>query len=103
MLKTRKTGKTEPKAELPQITNATAEFEEALNVVLKYVEDVLADKVAPDNSIGRNLLKLVQAVPKMSQDELDTMMSANIKVSFLSFDGIYSMLLFTEFYLINLN
>jgi len=80
LLKTRKTGKTEPKAELPQITDSTAEFEESLNVVLKYVEDVLSDKVAPDNTIGRNLLKLVQAVPKMSQDELDTMMSANIKV-----------------------
>lgn len=80
LVKTRITGKVEPKQELPQITDATSELEESINYVLKYVEDVLADKVAPDNSIGRNLLKLVQAVPKMSKEELDNMMSSNIKV-----------------------
>jgi len=79
LVKTRMTGKTEPKAELPQVAEATADLEEGLNVVLKYVEDVLNDKIAPDNSIGRNLLKLVQAVPNMSRDDLDNMLSANIK------------------------
>jgi len=79
LVKTRKTGKVEPKPELPQIGEATAEIEEAINGVLAYVEDVLEEKIAPDNSIARNLLKLVQAVPKMSQEELDNMMSTNIK------------------------
>lgn len=81
LVKTRATGKVEPKSELPQIADATTEFEEAIGLVLEYVEDVLADRVTPDNSIGRNLLKLVQAVPNMSRDELDNMMSANVKVS----------------------
>jgi len=79
LVKTRKTGKVEPKPELPQIGEATGEIEEAINVVLAYVDDVLDDKIAPDNSIARNLLKLVQAVPKMSQEELDNMMSTNVK------------------------
>ncbi|XP_021964056.1 eukaryotic translation initiation factor 3 subunit F-1 [Folsomia candida] len=79
LVKTRMTGKVEPKAELPQITDATTEFEDAITLVLSYVEDVLSDKVTPDNSVGRNLLKLVQAVPKMSREDLDNMMSANIK------------------------
>jgi len=79
LVKTRMTGKVEPKAELPQITDATSEFEDAISLVMNYVEDVLADKVTPDNSIGRNLLKLVQAVPNMSQEDLDHMMSSNIK------------------------
>jgi len=79
LVKTRQTGKVEPKAELPQIGEATVEIEKAIGIVLAYVEDVLDDKIAPDNSIARNLLKLVQAVPKMSQEELDNMMSTNIK------------------------
>jgi hypothetical protein len=79
LVKTRVSGKVEPKAELPQIAEATVDLEKSITYVLQYVEDVLADKVAPDNSIGRNLLKLVQAVPKMSREDLDNMMSANIK------------------------
>lgn len=82
LLKTRlvPSGKTEPKAELPQVTEACGEMEEALNMVLNYVDDVLSDRIAADNSIGRNLLKLVQVVPKMNTNELDTMLNANIKV-----------------------
>jgi len=81
LLKTRLTpsGKTEPRAELPQITEACGDMEEGLNFVLNYVEDVLSDRVAADNSVGRNLLKLVQVVPKMNTDELDNMLNANIK------------------------
>lgn len=80
LVKTRQSGKIEPKSELPLVTESTLDLEDTIAVVLRYVEDVLADKVAPDNSIGRNLLKLVQAVPKMSKEEMDNMMSANIKV-----------------------
>ncbi len=85
LLKTRlvPSGKTEPKAELPQVTEACGEMEDALNQVLNYVDDVLSDRIAADNSIGRNLLKLVQVVPKMNTNELDTMLNANIKVNCL--------------------
>lgn len=84
LLKTRLTpsGKTEAKAELPQVTESCGEMEDALTVVLNYVEDVLADRITADNTIGRNLLKLVQVVPKMNPDELDNMLNANIKVSY---------------------
>jgi hypothetical protein len=80
LVKTRVTGKVEPKAELPQVGEAISELEEAIGVVLQYVEDVLGDRTPPDNSIGRNLLKLVGAVPNMTREDLDNMMSANIKV-----------------------
>nr|QBH74204.1 eukaryotic translation initiation factor 3 subunit F [Isotomurus palustris] len=79
LVKTRVTGKVEPRAELPQVAEAIDELEEAITVMLQYVEDVLNDRTTADNSIGRNLLKLVQAVPNMTRDELDNMMSANIK------------------------
>lgn len=83
LLKTRMvpSGKTEPKAELPQVTEACGEVEDSFGLVLKYVEDVLSDRIQADNSIGRNLLKLVQVVPKMNKDELDNMLNANIKVT----------------------
>lgn len=86
LLKTRlvANGKTEPKAELPQITEACSEMGDALNMVLNYVEDVLSDRIAADNSIGRNLLKLVQVVPKMNKDEMDNMLNANIKVKYIT-------------------
>jgi len=80
LVKTRLTGKVEPRAELPQVSEAIDELEDAITVMLQYVEDVLNDRTTADNSIGRNLLKLVQAVPNMTRDELDNMMSANIKV-----------------------
>lgn len=84
LLKTRRTGKVEPLEELPQIAESTQELHDLLTTVLQYVEDVVNDKLPPDNSIGRNLLKLVQAVPKMSRDELDNMLNSNIKVNNLA-------------------
>lgn len=79
LLKTRATGTVEPLKELPQVAEATGDLCDLLTTVLQYVEDVVNDKILPDNSVGRNLLKLVQAVPKMSRDELDTMLNSNIK------------------------
>jgi translation initiation factor 3 subunit F len=79
LMKTRVPGKTEILNELPQVTESIGELADLLNVVLAYVEDVLADRVAPDNTIGRHLLKLTQAVPKMSDTQLDEFLNANIK------------------------
>jgi len=79
LLKTRITGKAEMLQELPQIAESTQDLHDLLTTVLQYVDDVLNDKIAPDNSIGRNLLKLVQAVPSMSRDDLDNMLNSQIK------------------------
>jgi len=79
LMKTRLKGKVEPLGDLAQVAEATADMNELLNTILQYVDDVVADRVPPDNSIGRNLLKLVQSVPKMSRDELDNMLNSNIK------------------------
>jgi len=79
LLKTRVPGKTEILNELPQVTESIGELADLLKVVLTYVEDVLADRITPDNTIGRHLLKLTQAVPKMSEGDLDSFLNANIK------------------------
>jgi translation initiation factor 3 subunit F len=57
------------------------DLEEMLGLVLDYVDDVIGDRVSPDNSIGRSLLKLIQAVPKMPGDDQEKMLNSNIKVS----------------------
>jgi translation initiation factor 3 subunit F len=79
LMRARTRGKTEILSELPLIAESTSDMEDMLGMVLTYVEDVLADRVTPDNMIGRNLLKLVQSVPKMSKDDMDSMMNSNIK------------------------
>jgi len=79
LMRARVRGKTEILSELPQIAESTTDMEEMLNMVLAYVDDVLSDKIAPDNTIGRNLLKLVQSVPKMNKEDMDSMMNSNIK------------------------
>jgi len=79
LLRARTRGKTEILNELPQIAASTVEMEQMLQQVLDYVDDVLADKIQPDNMIGRNLLKIVQSVPNMSKEDMDGMMNANIK------------------------
>jgi len=81
LLKTRKSGKTDILPELAQIAESTNNLETMLSTVLEYVDNVLNDRVAPDNSVGRNLLKLVQAVPKMSRGDMDNMLNTNIKVN----------------------
>jgi len=79
VLQKTRTGKVEPLGELSQMVSKNEELENKLNIVLAYVENVINEKIPADNTIGRNLLKLVQCVPKMSNDDLDSMMNSNIK------------------------
>jgi len=72
-------GKVEPLAELPQVVESTVDLENMLTTVLDYVDKVIADEVTPDNTVGRSLLKLVQAVPKMSSADMEGMMNSTIK------------------------
>jgi len=74
-------GKVEPLAELPQVVESTVDLEQMLGTVLEYVDKVIADEVTPDNTIGRSLLKLVQAIPKMTTSDMEGMMNSTIKVS----------------------
>lgn len=74
-------GKVEPLGELPQVVESTVDLEHMLSCVLDYVEKVIAEEVSPDNTVGRSLLKLVQAVPKMSPTDMEGMMNSTIKVS----------------------
>jgi len=52
-----------------------------LEQVLTYVEEVLAGKITGDPAIGRALLDMVNSVPKMTQQEFETMFTSNTKVN----------------------
>lgn len=56
-----------------------------LDLVLAYVEDVLAGRAPPDNAVGRALFDMVHAVPTITPDQFDEMFNSNIKVWFFYF------------------
>lgn len=74
----------EPIAELVQIEEASSKISDLLDVVLSYVDKVLAssDYNAADNShIGRMLLDLMHSVPHVSPERFEEMFNSNVKVN----------------------
>ncbi|XP_035225255.1 eukaryotic translation initiation factor 3 subunit F-1-like [Stegodyphus dumicola] len=49
------------------------------DVVIAYVDDILANRKPPDNSVGRTLMDIVQSVPQMSPEEFQDMLNSNMK------------------------
>lgn len=68
-----------PMLDLAQITEASGKLQTLLGEVLNYVEDVLAEKQQPDNSVGRALLDLIHSVPNMTSDQFAQMFNSNVK------------------------
>lgn len=68
-----------PMLDLAQITDASGKLLTLLGEVLNYVEDVLAEKQQPDNSVGRALLDLIHSVPNMTSDQFAQMFNSNVK------------------------
>lgn len=82
----------EPIAELVQIEEASSKISDLLDVVLSYVDKVLAssDYNAADNShIGRMLLDLMHSVPHVSPERFEEMFNSNVKVKILTKYDIY--------------
>lgn len=68
-----------PMLDLAQVSEAGSKMAVLLDQVLAYVEDVLANRVEPDNAVGRSLLDLVNSVPHMSNEQFSDMFNSNIK------------------------
>ncbi|KAJ8977255.1 hypothetical protein NQ317_003956 [Molorchus minor] len=68
-----------PMLDLAQVAEAGSKMASMLEQVLSYVEDVLANRVAPNNSVGRSLLDLVNSVPHMSNEQFSEMFNSNVK------------------------
>lgn len=68
-----------PMVDLVQVGEAGQKMGSLLDQVLGYVEDVLANRAAPNNAVGRALLDLVNSVPHMTAEQFSEMFNSNIK------------------------
>ncbi|XP_023018227.1 eukaryotic translation initiation factor 3 subunit f1 [Leptinotarsa decemlineata] len=68
-----------PMLDLTQVAEAGSKMTALLDQVLGYVEDVLANRVLPNNAVGRSLLDLVNSVPHMSNEQFSEMFNSNVK------------------------
>ncbi|EDW85030.1 eukaryotic translation initiation factor 3 subunit F-1 [Drosophila tropicalis] len=68
-----------PMLDLAQISEASTKLQSLLDLILKYVDDVIAHKVTPDNAVGRQLLDLIHAVPHMTHEQFTQMFNANVR------------------------
>jgi len=69
----------EPMPELTKISEAASKLDTMLDAVLRYVESVLAGRQEADSAVGRALIDLVQSVPKMDNDQFETMLNSNLR------------------------
>lgn len=74
-----KTRSVEPVPELTKIAEAADKMEMMLDIVMRYVEAVLAGQEEPDSSVGRALINLVQSVPKMDPVKFEAMLNSNLR------------------------
>lgn len=74
-----KQGAVQPMSELTLVSEAADKLTVLIDHVLRYVDEVLANRITPDNSIGRQLLDMVNSVPSMTQEQFETMFNSNIK------------------------
>lgn len=68
-----------PMLDLTQVAEAGGKMSTMLDQVLAYVEDVLANRVPPNNAVGRSLLDLVNSVPHMTNEQFSEMFNSNVK------------------------
>lgn len=66
-------------SDLTQVEKACTLLKDKLSVTQEYVDDVLANKIPADCTIGRFLMDLVDSVPQIDREEFDTMLNANMK------------------------
>merc|ERR1712227_1003398 len=69
----------EPVPELTKIAEAADKMEMLLDIVIRYVEAVLAGREDADSTVGRALVNLVQSVPKMDPVKFEAMLNSNLR------------------------
>ncbi|XP_017050184.1 eukaryotic translation initiation factor 3 subunit F-2 [Drosophila ficusphila] len=65
--------------ELVQVVDATREVQQRLDLVLRYINDVLARKKKPDNVVGRALHEALTSVPLVDSEKFRQMFNANLR------------------------
>ncbi|XP_017003225.1 eukaryotic translation initiation factor 3 subunit F-2 [Drosophila takahashii] len=65
--------------ELVQVVDATRDLQQRLDLVLRYINDVLARKRKPDNVVGRALHDALTSVPVVDSETFRLMFNANLR------------------------
>ncbi|GIY39879.1 eukaryotic translation initiation factor 3 subunit F [Caerostris darwini] len=65
--------------DLELINHAIHEMLQQSDIVIGYIDDVLANRKPADNAVGRMLMDILQSIPKMSSDEVQDMVNSNKK------------------------
>lgn len=68
-----------PLTDMQHVNSASERLLEMLGTVVAYVDDVLAGKVAGNNSVGRELMDLVTSVPRMSKEDFESILNSNMQ------------------------
>ncbi|KXJ24911.1 eukaryotic translation initiation factor 3 subunit F [Exaiptasia diaphana] len=66
-------------SDMQHVTSATDRLLNIITDVISYVENVINGKIVPDNAVGRELTGFVEAVPKMTPDEFESMLNSNMQ------------------------
>lgn len=69
----------EPTSDLHVISEACTKTEARLKVLLDYVEGVMKEEVKQDPKVGRELMRMINKVPKMSEGQFEEMLNVNLK------------------------
>ncbi|MCL4139283.1 UNVERIFIED_CONTAM: hypothetical protein GTU68_050386 [Idotea baltica] len=77
--KSNRTHLVEPTTDLQLISEASQNIESTLQILIAFVEEVLNGKMPADNYIGRELMKMLNQVPKMSSSDFEDMLNSNMK------------------------
>ncbi|XP_071842164.1 eukaryotic translation initiation factor 3 subunit F-like [Apostichopus japonicus] len=65
--------------DLSYVSKAANKLQDLLDVVLNYVDEVIAGRISADNQVGRYLMDLVAKVPKLQPEDLDQMLNNSMK------------------------
>jgi translation initiation factor 3 subunit F len=65
--------------ELQQVSAMCARLHDMLATVKQYVDDIIEGRIQPNNTIGRQLMEMTNAVPKIEPEKFEEMLNSNMK------------------------
>jgi len=65
--------------DITQVSIACRSIQDKLQTVMQYVDDVLSGKLPADNIRGRQLMDMLNSVPKIDPDQFEEMLNSNMK------------------------
>ncbi|XP_022656902.1 eukaryotic translation initiation factor 3 subunit F-like [Varroa jacobsoni] len=65
--------------DLDTVIEACVDMRQMLKIVIDYVDNVLANRIPADNTVGRRLMDMVHSVPKMDNERFQEVLNGDMK------------------------